>query len=76
MRIPMNSGAFGSDLGRQDPMFSKWEVLSWRLVLCRARDTGKLGSRSVEPCYEYVSLPCVLGYPLGLSAYNRPILTP
>jgi len=48
----------------------------WRLALFRARDTGKLGSRSVEPCYEYVSLRCVLGYPLGLSAYNRPILTP
>jgi len=32
MRIPMNSGAFGSDLGQQDPMFSKWEVLcgGWR----------------------------------------------
>ncbi len=26
MCIPINSGAFGSDLGRQDPMFSKWEV--------------------------------------------------
>ena len=27
MRIPMNSGAFRSDFGRQDPMFSKREVL-------------------------------------------------
>jgi hypothetical protein len=28
MRIPIDSGAFRSDLGRQDPMFSKREVLS------------------------------------------------
>jgi hypothetical protein len=39
MRIPMNSGAFGSDLERQDPMFSKWEVLcdGWRYVALEIR---------------------------------------
>ena len=52
MRIPMNSGAFRSAFGRQDPMFSKREVLSWRLTLCGARNMGQLGSRSVEPCYK------------------------
>jgi hypothetical protein len=46
MRIPMNSGAFRSDFGRQDPVFRKREVL------CGARDMGQLGSQSVEPCYK------------------------
>jgi hypothetical protein len=36
MRIPMNSGAFRSDFGRQDPVFRKREVL------CGARDMGQL----------------------------------
>lgn len=49
MRIPMNSGAFGSDLGRQDPMFSKWEALcgGWRYVALGYGRARKPGSRTL-----------------------------
>jgi hypothetical protein len=48
MRIPINSGAFGSDLRRQDPTFSKWRII--KLVV--TQQSGKV--QSALRCHDVI----------------------